>query len=247
MDQFEFWDEFNYLRDEIYSATLSWHSYLTVNREINASEELLDALNSHPSFWRITLNALQHNAIVVLGRLFDKNPSSRSIREIVKACKAHPEFFSKAALRARRLRDDAKAADQPWFEEYIAKAFEPDAEHFNELEKKVDEIIATWESAYAPIRNKVVAHRDRLSKDAVSAMFAKTKIADITGLLERLHDISEAISELGMNAKPLEFPHKVNSRVAEAEGAAKGMLESILKGEGPRQVLLPKQPTQESK
>jgi hypothetical protein len=246
MDQFEFWDEFNYLRDEIYSATLSWHSYLTVNREINGSEELLDAINRHPSFWRITLNALQHNTIVVLGRLFDKNSDSRSIREIVKACKAHPEFFSRAALRARRLHDDAKAADQPWFEEYIGKAFEPDAEHFNELEIKVNEAIAIWDSAYAPIRNKVVAHRDKLSKDAVSAMFAKTKVSEITGLLERLHDISEAIGELGMNAKRLEFPHKVNSRVAEAEKAAKGMLEAILKSEQPSKTL-PPNPAPESR
>lgn len=234
MDKFEFWDEINFLRDEIYSATLSWHSYLTVNREINASEALLDALNRHPSFWRITLNGLQHNTIVVLGRLFDKNPNSRSIREIVKACKAHPELFSKAALRARRLHDDPKAADQPWFDDYIEKAFEPDADHFNELEKKVDETIETWESAYGPIRNKVVAHRDKLSKDAVSAMFAKTKIRDITSLLEALYDISEAIWELGMNAQQLKFPHKVNSRVAEAEKAAKGMLGAILKGETPR-------------
>lgn len=228
MNAAEFLDEYRMLRDEVYSATLSWHSYLTVNAEIAANENLLDALNRNPSFWVITVRALQHNAILTLGRIFDKDPRSMSIRILTKACTEHPEIFSREALRARRAKDEK----QDWFEHYIANAFEPDAAHFKILEDEVTACIGIWNAAYEPIRNKVVAHRDRLSKEAVAELFAKTKVAEISDLLQRVYTIEYALQELLWNASRLSFERRVNPRVAEAEGAAKGMLASMLKGTG---------------
>lgn len=226
MNAIEFEDEYRMLRDEVYSATLSWHSYLTVNSEIATNETLLDALNRNPSFWVITVRALQHTAILTLGRIFDKDTRSRSIHLLTKACVEHPEIFSKNSLRARRKKD-AKA---DWFEHYIANAFEPDAAHFKALTDEVVSCSKMWNAAYEPIRNKVVAHRDRLSKEAVAELFSKTKVADITDLLQRIYTIEYALQELLWNASRLSFARQVNPRVAEAEGATKGMLASILKG-----------------
>lgn len=226
MTSTEFDEELRMFRDEIYTATLSWHSYLTLNAQIGASDALLDALNRHPSFWVITNNALQHNSILTLGRIFDKDPRSRSIHRIIKACVEHPDIFSKQSLRVRRKKDE----NASWFEDYIAKAFEPTAAHFKELEDEVNACITIWNAAYEPIRHKVIAHRDKLSKEAVAELSSKTKVAEISDLLQRLHTIEDALMELAWNARAISLARRINPRVEEAEDATKGMLDSILKG-----------------
>lgn len=228
MDAVEFQQELRYLADEIYSATLSWHSYLTVNTEINANERLLDALNLYPSFWKITFHSLQQNTLLVLGRIFDKNNRSRSIQSIVRVCIEHPEFFSKEALKTRRITEDASVEKAEWLNDWLNKAFIPKSDDFGELNVLVQGCITTWSSAYAALRNKLVAHRDKLTKEGAAEIYAKTRVAEITELLQRLHSIEQALVELCMNGRALSFPQRTNPRVAEAEQATKGVLRLIM-------------------
>ncbi|MFH2201692.1 MAG: hypothetical protein ABIJ96_01110 [Elusimicrobiota bacterium] len=226
----EFEKEFQLLRDELYAATLSWHTYLTVHNEAHQDESLLSAMNQHPSFWLVTLRALQHNTILVLGRLFDNDPRARTIRAFVRACANHPEIFTQEALRARRIRNDAGVLKTDWFEGWIEKAFAPDAAHLKTLETQADECLAIWRSGCNDLRNKIVAHHERLSKQVLDEIYGKTKVGDVTTLIRRLYVIEHAIQELHTNGRPLEFALKVNPRVTEAEQAAKGTLARLKKG-----------------
>ncbi|MBI3549876.1 MAG: hypothetical protein HY078_12635 [Elusimicrobia bacterium] len=218
----EFLDEFKLLRGEVYEATLSWHAYLMINEQMSADGELLDTMNSHPSFWQVTIRALRHNTLLVLGRVFDDDKRSHSIHNIVRGCAENPAIFSKDALRARRAAEGVPAE-----EEYIERAFVPDAAHFTALQTEVEACMKVWTGAYVVIRNKVVAHRDKLDKKTRADLYAKTKVKEITELLERLYVIEESLWELATNAKPLKFNANANPRVSEIVKATQGVLKSL--------------------
>lgn len=226
----EFEKEFQHIKDEIYAATLSWHSYLTIHNEAHANERLLDVMNRHPSFWLITLRAHLHNTIIVLGRLFDRTRGTGSIQRFAKEVADHKGFFTKDALEARRIKNDPDFKTRDYYATWMAKAYVPDEKHLTTLVKEADECTALWNSAYDDFRNKIVAHRARLSKEDIDGVYGKTRVGDITRILERLYNIEKAIRELLINAKALDFSDEKNPRVVEAVNATKSTLESLLKG-----------------
>lgn len=239
MKQEEFEKEFQLLRDEVYAATLSWHTYLTVHNEAYANKELLDAMNRNPSFWLITLRAHLHNTLIVLGRVFDTNKSAASIQKFSKAVVEHKGFFSREALCARRLKEDPAAEAAEWWKDWAAKAHIPDEKHLKALDAEVSDCVKLWDSGYDDFRNNVVAHRARLSKEDLDEVYSKTKVGDITRLLERLYNIETAIQNLYVNGNAMDFKHRINPRVAEAMNAAKGTLATILKGTSNHRVVRP--------
>ena len=230
MKEEEFDKEFQHIKDEIYAATLSWHSYLTIHNESHANEELLDVMNRHPSFWLITLRAHLHNTIIVLGRLFDRTRGTGSIQRFAKDVAEHKGFFTKESFRARRLKGDPDFEKRDYYADCMARAYVPDEKHLATLVKEAEECAALWNTAYDDFRNKIVAHRARLSKKDLDGVYGKTRVGDITRILERLYNLEKALRELLSNAKALDFRDEKNPRIAEAVNAAKGTLEILLKG-----------------
>ena len=179
-----------------------------VDREISdfAGKNIaaLHRMNANPLFWTVTAHALQTSFIITLGRVFDRNPKSHSIHKLLVETVAHPEFFSKAALRHRKLRDSTDQEPE-WLPGYLLEAWEPDAAALEKLRDALTPSSDKYDAAFKDIRSKLYAHRDILDRAGIQAIINRGLLVDLEDILYTLHDLLECITQLIYNGtKP--FP-----------------------------------------
>ena len=143
---------------------------------------------------------LQNSLFIVLARILD--PKQHSIYHVLNATTAHPEFFSKHALRKRKLSSSSKPNPPPWLDEYVESAWEPSVQDLKELKKALAPHKAKFDDIYKPIRNQI-AHIISKDEQAISSLYSRTLKADIDELLCFLHGVICAIWQMANNgAKP---------------------------------------------
>ena len=197
----EYWRTFHLIRGDVQAAVKSFNTYLSVHNLVVAERGIQDKINRFPEYWTLSLFALQTTFFIVFGRLFDDRSDSHSVQKLVEATIAHPEFFSRAALRERR-REASKIAgtDPDWLKQFLADAWEPIGADIEPLRAALVPHSQRVAKIYKPLRHKVFAHKAVEDDAAISALFAKTLIGDVMDTLRFLHTLLWAISELAWNA-----------------------------------------------
>src|SRR3974377_896117 len=99
----EYWRDYDIIRNDVNAAMVSCYTHRALNHIAASDRELVQKLNRSPDFWRVTSFRLQSTLFIVLARILDHDDKVHSVHQLLNATTAHPEFFSKAALRARKL------------------------------------------------------------------------------------------------------------------------------------------------
>ena len=195
----EYWRDYDIIRNDVNAVMVSCYTQRTINDVAAADRKISQRLNRHPDFWRVTSFGLQNSLFIVLARILDSDPKVHSIYQVLNATTAHPEFFSKAALRARKLSIPGTEPDPPWLDEYVQDAWVPTVQDLRGLKKALAPHKAKFEDIYKPIRNQI-AYIIFKEEQSVASLYSRTLKADIDEILCFLHGVIRAIWEMAYNA-----------------------------------------------
>jgi hypothetical protein len=198
----QYWRDYEIIRNNIYAAVVSCHTHNVITHVAANDTDVLQKLRRHGEFWNLTLANLQTTVFIVLAQIFDPDPSVHSIHQVLNATTAHPEFFSKTALRTRKLK--MSAAGSEWnpadLDRYVENAWEPTVPDLRLLKRALAPHKAKFDANYKPLRDQVYAPIVVKDELLVAVLFSKTLKKEIDEILCFLHSLIFAIKELAVNA-----------------------------------------------
>src|SRR5262249_15671816 len=156
-------------------------------------ENVRSALNRNAPFWNLACRALQANAIVVLGRIFDRDSRAHTINRLLQLASDNTGIFSKTALEKRKLPHAGEHTVDLMRNGYIATKRE-----FQRLRKYGDKQRAIYNGHYMDLRNKFFAHRERVD---LTAAFANANVRRLGRLLIFLDQLHDALWQLLVNGR----------------------------------------------
>ena len=198
----EFLNEVNELSSEVEGAVAIYHTHQELNRLALDRTAIFHALNRDAEFWNVHQHALQTSLFITLARVFDNNPQARSVHKLVAATIAQPELFSREALTSRRLVNGVRPnwLDVPG--NVVDVAWVPSSiEDLRHLGRQLRPYTKKFESIYLPIRNTFIAHRSSIPRTTIFEMFERTNYVEVGDILDFLHDLVDATSELFTNGR----------------------------------------------
>ena len=200
----EYWRDYDIIRNDVNAAMVSCYTHRAINAAAVADRKIYQRLNRHPDFWRVTSFSLQNSLFIVLARILDSAPNLHSIYQVLNATTAHPEFFSKAALRARKLSIPGTEPNPAWLDGYVQNAWEPTVQDLRALKKALAPHKRKFDDIYKPIRDQI-AHIIFKDEQSIASLYVRTLKADIDEILCFLHSLIRAIWEIGYNAAEPNF------------------------------------------
>jgi hypothetical protein len=201
----EFQGELEVFANEVEEAMQSFYAEQAIHNVARDSRRVYDALNRNAAFWKITSRALQANALIVLGRIFDQDSRTHGIRRLLNLAANHPEIFSKAALEKRKRPHAGQ-----WTDELMRTAYVPTKRDFARLQSYSDKQRAIYNGQYKALRDKFFAHKER--RDMTGA-FATADIRPLERLLIFLTGLQDALWHLFWNGiKPVLRPARYSGK-----------------------------------
>ncbi len=188
------------MRGDLDAAIKSNTAYLKIHALAADDREVFQKYNRFAEFWSLCTYALQTTFFVSLGRIFDPRRDTLSIHKLVKATVDNHVFFSKEALRElKRRQSHPTNSELPWLEDFVSNAWEPKAGDLDFIQAALKPHADKFTVIYQPIRHKVYAHKSTGDDAAISVLFAKTRVADITEILCFLDTLVEGIRHMAWN------------------------------------------------
>jgi hypothetical protein len=190
----KFWEHVQSVSVEVEDAIAVFHTYEEINRLGAEEDAVFRALNADALFWNVQTHSLLTTLFVTLSRVFDQNPDTLSIHRLVNEVLAHPEFFSKDALRKRK--SDLKIPPE-YIYLLVDGGWAPaDASELRYLKKALQPYSRKFAEIYQPIRHVYFAHRVLEADKPVSDLFSMTNKKELGSILDFLHDLIEGITHL---------------------------------------------------
>jgi|GraSoi2013_100cm_1033763.scaffolds.fasta_scaffold06155_1 hypothetical protein len=201
----EFRSELQVFASEVEEAMQSFYAEQAIHNVARDSRSVYDALNRNAAFWKITSRALQANALIVIGRIFDKDSRTHGIRRLLNLAANHPEIFSKAALEKRKRPQAGQ-----WTDELMRTAYVPTKRDFSRFQGHADTQRAIYNGQYKVLRDKFFARKER--RDMTGA-FSSADIRPLERLLIFLSRLQDALWHLFWNGiKPVLRPARYSGR-----------------------------------
>ncbi len=151
----EFKEELQVFGNEVEEAMQCFYAEQTIHNVARENTSVHRALIRNAAFWNLASRALQANALIVLGRIFDRDSRTHGIKRLLNLATKHPEIFSKAALERRKLPHAGKHTA-----EFMRTAYVPKKRDFKRIQKYADKQRAIYDGYYLDLRNKFFAHRE---------------------------------------------------------------------------------------
>ena len=197
----DYWRDYSLIRDDVNAVMVSCYTHRTLNRIAAKDRAIRQKLNRTPDFWRVTSFSLQSTLFIVLARILDHDNDVHSVHQLLNATIAHPEFFTKDALRARKLSVPGTPPNPPWLDDYIRNAWVPSTANLRALKKALAPYKKNFDATYRPIRHQI-AHLIVKDEQAIADLYSKTLKTDIDEILSFLHNLIQTIRDLAYNAEP---------------------------------------------
>lgn len=193
-------DLYKLFRDEVTTASWSFYVWKSFNNIASKDHDIYTAINETALTWNIITHSLQSTFFITIGRLFDVDGDALSIHALLRACIDNIDQFNKASLRERKIRE-YKGNLPEWLDKYIEEAYEPTEKDFQMLRGETSKIQKQYEEVYRPIRNKVIAHKERETLENVDELFGKTNVTQLQDFIIFLHQIENIVFQLLYNGK----------------------------------------------
>jgi hypothetical protein len=195
MTEEEYWRDYDIIRNDVNAAMVCCYTQRGINDIAVADTTILQKLNRNANFWRINSFSLQGVLFIVLARILDTNPDVHSLYQLLKATTAHPEFFTKNALRARKLAVPGGGWDMKMLDRYVEKAWVPTIDDLRQLRKALAPYRSKFDEIYKPIRNQI-AHIILKEQALIEDLYARTQKTEIDEILRFLHSLVWATTNL---------------------------------------------------
>lgn len=189
----EFKEELKVFGNEVEEAIQCFYAEQTIHNVARQNTTVFHALNRNVAFWNLACRALQANAIIVLGRIFDRDSRAHTLNRLLQLATQNPSIFSKEVLEKRKLPHAGTHTA-----EFMRTAYIPKKRDFERLQRYADKQRAIYNGHYLDLRNKVFAHRERVD---LTRAFANASIRRLGRLLVFLDQLQGALWQLFMNGR----------------------------------------------
>jgi hypothetical protein len=195
-----YFNEVRLVDSEIEEAIIVFHTVEEINQLALRDTRIYRVLNEEPMFWQAYRSTCQTALFMGLGRIFDSSPGGHSIQKVISSTMENFAFFSKTALRTRRM---SGRTDEPeWLSEFVAAAWQPErAADLRFLKHSLKPYVRMFEEVYRPIRHAIYGHRLMTNDEAGSQLFPHTNREAVGKMLDFLHDLIESVIDLYNNGK----------------------------------------------
>ncbi len=187
------------LRQEANIIASYVYAEMTIRHAASQSRTLLYRLNESPTFWQVSLAALQSSAYIALGRVFDTTSSRYCLYELLSSLEESLDLFSKEALSQRKRKDGF--TDEKRLAEYLGDAHQFSTSDLRSLIKSVAHHKKIYEKAVMLARHNHLAHRSTFSRVDVQNLYARGKEKDMWRLSTYLLNLYEQLWNLYTNGR----------------------------------------------
>lgn len=202
---------------EVTIATQTFFAWKAINKIASKDPAVRAGINQQALVWNVTLHSLQTTFFIALGRLFDEDDRALSVNNYLSKCQAHLDQFDAAHLRTRKIKT-SQMRDLSWLDEYIAGICPPTQQDIRALKKKAKAFRSRYQLIYAPIRNKIMAHREMSTIDNIGPLFEGTLIVEMEEMLCFFNQLRQVIWEYLYNGRKSElsdYPFEEEAYVTE--------------------------------
>jgi hypothetical protein len=188
---------------QIAEATQYWFAAATINEVAKRDRRVFSAFQLTPLVWLTIRGGLEQQAIVALGRVLGQRKANPvnidSLRDILWKSR---QIFSRTAFAARAVHPDV-----------VVRVHEPKAVDFKRLSRLIKKYRRIYVEQFEPIRNRHIAHTDRMSSGDLAGMFNNTRIRDFERMLGFLNSLHDALWHMYYNgSKPTLRPNRSSVR-----------------------------------
>jgi AbiU2 len=220
----EYWGHLQSVSAEVDDMFAVFHTYEEIIR-LGSEAAVFRAFNANAMFWNVQKVSLQTTIFVALNRLFETDPNALSIHRLLNETLAHPEFFSKDALRKRKI--DLKLAPE-YLDALIDGAWAPvDASELRYLKKELKPHSRKFTEIYQPIRHTYYAHRLLQTDKPVAELFSLTNRNELGQILNFLHELVEGIWHLYQNGVKPKFGRQRVAHDSNATRSARKVINKV--------------------
>jgi hypothetical protein len=197
-------------RGEVNIAATSFYAWKNINKLAVGDDKIFQALQHNALSWNIFMHSLQITFFTALGRIFDNDNRSFTVRNFINKCQSEVNQFSRASFEVRRL-SSANGIRPDYLDDYLAGVYEPVAADFQALADAVEPHETAYKNNYQPIRHKLIAHKDFATIGSKDSLFAKTNIEEIEKILAFLFQVEKFVEQLIINGRLTALnDHKLN-------------------------------------
>ena len=189
----QFGKEMERVNSDVRQVISLFYTYLSTHNYAVEERAVFNLYNNSAEFWNLQHYAMQQAMIIGLGRVFDDVPGSFGINRLFSEAIKHPEFFSRLALRERRMAGLQAAPD--YLDEYIAAAFEPIVADIGRINATLSKHRDEYKATYGKIRSLVVAHAIETNPDKINSYLNSTVISNAYAMFEALLYAIRALRE----------------------------------------------------
>tara|TARA_R110002095_G_scaffold190414_9_gene168115 strand:- start:168 stop:836 length:669 start_codon:yes stop_codon:yes gene_type:complete len=175
--------EFLIFSGNISQAARAFYYHVLVDEQVKQERYLLKGVQNTPQFWQDYRLSNLLCAVIILGRIFDKNGRTHSLKSLIKNAEKS-EDFSLESLRERKgegLKEISVSVD-----EYLSDVHILDQEDWAQINDFAQSIRVVWNSHFKDIRNKIFAHEEKLNGEQKSEYFKKAQYAKLEEIIEKL-------------------------------------------------------------
>ena len=137
--------------------------------------------------------------VIVLGRIFDRTKSSHSLKSLLKAAKDGEVFSRHSLLRRKQSLDHLR----DW-SAYCEAAHEFSEKDCKEIIKFTIEIRKKWK-IIKPIRNKILAHQEKLKEQKVLNLLKKGKYDYFEEIIQNLLTLENIFQQAAENGRKPDY------------------------------------------
>lgn len=227
MNETQYWAYYNTVRSDLIKAAFCYYAGKAIHTYASESRDNLQRLNAHATFWMTTLHGLQVASFMALSRLFDGGTDTHTIDKFMAHTVAHPEFFSREAVDARRMKE-AGGIRPDYLDEYVRRVWVPGSDDLRDIARTIRPYRKKWRTDYVPIRDQIFAHSIVIDRQGVSDLFSRTLIADLEDILQGLYNLLEIMNELWINGRHPNLYNPNQNYVAEIVPETRELLAQLL-------------------
>ncbi len=200
---------FSHYEDELTITSEAFYAWKKIHNLAQHDISICSAIDRNALFWTLILHSLQCTFFITLGRIFDTDDDSLTVKTLLEYCKNNIHDFSKANLRARKI--EMCGNNEPdWLEKYMQDVYEPCENDFQVVQDYVDKQREIFNKCKI-IRNKIYGHADRETKGRENELFKKINLDEIQSMLENLHAVRMFLHHLIYNGYKFDLKDLVKS------------------------------------
>lgn len=189
--------------------------------------KLFQAVQDNAQFWMDYKHCSIVFAVIVLGRIFDKDTKyqkSHHIERLIESANNNSGLFTNEKLRERKIKGSDNSHE--WIDNYMKNTHELSQDDFKNIYDYTKETREKWESV-KDLRNKIYAHQDVIDDLKKNAIFEKGQYLVFEEIIQRLLTLENVFLEAYSNGSAPDFDFK-NQQIKNAVlRDVKSLLEKI--------------------